>query len=259
MKITIRGPVFETNSSSEHTFMYLSKETFEKWRRGEVRMRGDYYPVCDLTDDDFITAEKKPDTVYGPQTNIGLEEEWMCECLNAVDSPAVQADLLYVLRKYFVGKKYNRIDFGKWNGSYVSMLLTFLRHHGDCVSIKDANKRHVDPEEWGLAKDEIAMLRNALFEIEGWEGINNEKYSEFCKIVNDLRNKEEITAEDLLVLWNIMYFEMNKQRIDDEKFRAFESALCKLEDHDVVYQNAHMDVIDNGKKVRIHIWGRDDG
>ena len=35
MKITIRGSVFETNSSSSHTFIHIKKETFEAWKRGE--------------------------------------------------------------------------------------------------------------------------------------------------------------------------------------------------------------------------------
>jgi len=36
MKITVRRSVFETNSSSSHTFIHASKETFEAWKKGEA-------------------------------------------------------------------------------------------------------------------------------------------------------------------------------------------------------------------------------
>jgi len=35
MKITIRTSLFETNSSSAHTFIHVSKETFEAWVLGQ--------------------------------------------------------------------------------------------------------------------------------------------------------------------------------------------------------------------------------
>ena len=183
MKMTIRGSVFETNSSSEHAFMYLSKELFEKWRRGEVRIRDDEYPVRDLRDSDFTFTRKRPDTVCGPQTDEYPEEEWLRQRLDSMDNPEVRGDLLYVMRKYLIGKDYSKVDFENWNGSYISMLMIYLRHHGDLVSREHADRKYADPEEWGEA---------------------------------DCRD-------------------------------------------DCLLQNAYMDVMDNGKNVRIHIWGRDDG
>ncbi|MDR0335205.1 MAG: hypothetical protein LBH69_04900 [Methanomassiliicoccaceae archaeon] len=168
--------------------MYMSKETFEKWRRGEVKIKGERYPVCDLTDDDFVIAKKKPDTVFGPQTNKYPKKEWLRKRLDAIDNPAVKADLLYVMRKYMIGKEFKDIDFEKWDGSYVFMLLIFMRHCGGYVSRKYADKRYVDPKDW----------------------------EEECE-----------EGEDY--------------------------------DEGSVDQDAYMDVIDNGKKIRIHIWGRDDG
>jgi len=52
MKITIRGSVFETNSSSEHSFIHMSKNTFEAWKRGKKRlkMRGDFRDMYDERD-----------------------------------------------------------------------------------------------------------------------------------------------------------------------------------------------------------------
>jgi hypothetical protein len=140
------------------------------------------------------------------------------------------------------------------------MLLIYMRHHGEHVPREDANKKYVDPEEWGPTYEEVlAVFRNALSEIEEWERINDEEYAEFRKIVNDLQDKEEMTKEDISALWSIMFFEMDEYEIEGEKFKAFYDAFNDLEGHDVVYQNAQMDVRDNGKNVRIHIWGRDDG
>ena len=188
MKITVRGSVFETNSSSDHAFMYLSKVMFEKWRHGEVRIRGNEYPVCDLRDSDFTTAEESPDTVYGPQTNEYPEKAWLRRRLDSMDNPEIRGDLLYVMRKYLIGKDYNKVDFGNRDGSYISMLLIYLRHHEECVLRKHANRKYVDPEEW---------------------------------------EEEDEEAED--------------------------------REDDLLIQNAYMDVMDDGKTVRIHIWGRDDG
>ena len=187
MKVTIRGPIFETNSSSEHTFMYLSKEMFEKWRRGEVKIAGGGYPVTNLTDDDFVATEKKPETVYDPQRDEDTENElsWI---LDAVDNPVVKADLLCAMRKCSFGKEYVSNDFEKWDGSYLYMLLIFLRHGGDCVYRKEANKKYVDPEDW-------------------------------------------------------------EEKDEDEEDH----------DYDSVYQSPYIEVMDNGKNVRIHIWGRDNG
>jgi len=260
MKTTIRGSVFETNSSSEHAFMYLSKEMFEKWRRGEVGIKGGGYPVCDLRDDDFTTTKERPDTVYDPLTNERPDEDWFGEYLDPIDDPVVRADLLHVLRRYFLGKKHYIENSETWDGSYISMLMIFMRHHGETVQRKHANKKYVDPEEWGPPYDEVlATFRNALCEIEEWEDINDEKNAKFRKIVNDLREKEEITEKDLSELWSVMFSEMDKYGIKDKKFRAFCDAFDDIEYYDVVYQNAHIDVTDSGKNVRIHIWGRDDG
>jgi hypothetical protein len=35
LKTTIRASVFETNSSSSHTYIHVTKETFEAWKRGK--------------------------------------------------------------------------------------------------------------------------------------------------------------------------------------------------------------------------------
>jgi len=263
MKITIRGPVFETNSSSEHTFMYLSKETFEKWRRGEVMIDGGGYPVCDLTDDDFVVTEEKPDTVFDPIGECPEEKEYR-ESLNEMDDSVIKEDVLHLMCRHFNDEEDYISNDENWDGSYISMLSIFFRHHGECVSRRDANKRYVDPEDWGPEFDEVlAAFRKALSDIEKWKGFNDEKYSEFRKIVDGLRDKknmtEETIREDLSDLWSIMFFDMEKHRIKDKEFKAFEEAFKNLYNLDCVYQEPYIELVEKEGKVRIHIWGRDDG
>jgi hypothetical protein len=223
-------------------------------------IKGGDYPVRDLTDNDFTRTKERPDTVYGLQTDEYPEDKWFRKRLDALDSPVIKADLLYVIRNYFIGKEYGEVDFEKWDGSYISMLLIYMRHGGDCIARKDANRKYVDPEEWGQTYDEaLAEFRKTLYEIEEWKDFNDEKYSEFRKVVKELRNKEEITPEDTLLVWNGLFSKLGKDEIEDEKFKEFVFAFSNLEDDDSVYQDAHLDFTDNGKNVRIHIWGRDDG
>jgi hypothetical protein len=59
MKTTVRGPVFETNSSSEHTFIHMSKNTFEAWKRREKIFRSEV-GSC-IGEADFIDAEEIED------------------------------------------------------------------------------------------------------------------------------------------------------------------------------------------------------
>jgi len=257
MKMTVRGSVFETNSSSEHAFMYLSKEMFEKWRRGEVGIKGGGYPVCDLTDDDLAVTEKKPDTVYDPQTDGHPDDNWFSDRLDPIDNPEVKEDLRYVMHKHSGSGRHCIENDENWDGSYISMLMIFLRQRSEHIFREHANRKYVDPEEWGPEYDEVlAAFRKALHEVEEWDGINDEKYAEFRKAVNDLREKEEITDEDISALGTICY-KAGMYETDDEKFKAFRDAFDYLESHDIVYQSPILDVRDNGKNVRIHIWGRD--
>ena len=58
MRMTIRRSVFETNSSSLHAFVRVSKKTFEEWKRGEKLLKeGCVY--CTYGEDDFVSADKK--------------------------------------------------------------------------------------------------------------------------------------------------------------------------------------------------------
>jgi len=260
MKTTIRTAIFETNSSSEHAFMHLSKEMFEKWRRGEVKVKDDDYPVCNLKDKDFTAAKEKPDTVYDTQTDEYPKDDWLRERLDAQDNPSMKADLLYVIRKYFMDEDHSVRDSDEWDGSYVAMLLTYMRHRGESVLREDANKKYTDPREWGQTYDEaLAVFRNALYKVEEWKGINDKKYSEFRKMINDLRNKGNITEDDISELWSTMMLKMECHKINDEKFNEFLIAFYDVYDHDMVYQEAYLDITDDGKNIKIHIWGRDDG
>jgi hypothetical protein len=238
--------------------MHLSKEMFEKWRRGEVKIKGEEYPVTDLSDGNFVIANKKPDPVYGPQTDEYPEDEYLRERLDAIDDPVVQADLLYVMRKYIMGKEFREIDFEKWDGSYVSMLLIYMRHHGESVRRKDANKKYIDPEEWEIPPEVIAEFRKALHDAMKWNRIDEAEFEALRTMINDLKDKEEIDEDELDALQNAVY-EIYFRDIKDEEIVALLNAADDFDIHFIPYQNAYMDVMDNGKNVRIHIWGRDDG
>lgn len=54
-KIQIRAGVFETNSSSVHTITICSRDTFDRWSKGEV-----FY--CDHTGE-WVTKEELPEKI----------------------------------------------------------------------------------------------------------------------------------------------------------------------------------------------------
>ena len=52
MKQIIRSNTFETNSSSAHSLIIISKDTFEKWKLGDLYL-SKYKWFNDITDEDF--------------------------------------------------------------------------------------------------------------------------------------------------------------------------------------------------------------
>lgn len=52
MKQIIRSNTFETNSSSAHSLIIISKDTFEKWKLGDLYL-SKYKWSNDITDEDF--------------------------------------------------------------------------------------------------------------------------------------------------------------------------------------------------------------
>jgi len=103
MKTTIRTSVFETNSSSSHTFIHASKETFEAWKRGEVYLidrewnkgkiiTGGFYNSA-YSEHDFTVKknikELKKEGGYGTMlrysdlleyySELGCDSVWRCE------------------------------------------------------------------------------------------------------------------------------------------------------------------------------------
>ena len=72
MKTTIRSVTFETNSSSSHIFVHMSKKTFESWMKAEnVLIRDGYAGAC--TEKDLEDLEKSAESEDGTH---GL-----CPCL----------------------------------------------------------------------------------------------------------------------------------------------------------------------------------
>jgi hypothetical protein len=103
MKTTIRTSVFETNSSSSHTFIHISKETFEAWKKGEVYLvdggmdkgkvfTGGFYNST-YNEQNFTVKKKlkelKKEGWYGTvlkykdlleyRSELGFELVWKCE------------------------------------------------------------------------------------------------------------------------------------------------------------------------------------
>jgi hypothetical protein len=60
MKTTIRTSVFETNSSSMHSFIYVSKDTLKAWENGEkiLKCKG---LITAHGEDDLVDADRKND------------------------------------------------------------------------------------------------------------------------------------------------------------------------------------------------------
>ena len=73
MKITIRRGVFETNSSSVHSFTIASGEEYDKFKKGELYIHR--YDLYFLTKEQYIEENKK-----------WLSEEQIKEILKCKDS-----------------------------------------------------------------------------------------------------------------------------------------------------------------------------
>jgi hypothetical protein len=76
---TIRQNTFETNSSSTHSICICTKDTFEKWKRGEVfnisNCWGDDYNILPQ-DRDFITKDEAIAFLkrYNPELDFNADD-----------------------------------------------------------------------------------------------------------------------------------------------------------------------------------------
>ena len=114
MKITIRASVFETNSSSSHSLIHMSKKMFDAWKKGEKVLRAD---GCIITETDIKDTASRTDS--------DDEDYW----------------------------------------TYEEFVESFEELEGECVFKSKAKKEYVDPEEWENSDDDDAVCQDAYMEV----------------------------------------------------------------------------------------------
>jgi len=143
----------------------ISRSTFEAWKRGEKRIGEFSSGSCDETyrEKDFIDNEEIcEDVVKAPESDECPDSERIRKHLDAVNSPEVRRDLLYVIHKYNLAERGWR-DINTWNrdGSYVFFLRYYMRQSDFGIQKKYVREEYVDPIEWEFMKDadEYAVVR----------------------------------------------------------------------------------------------------
>ncbi|MCL2786142.1 MAG: hypothetical protein FWD81_02840 [Methanomassiliicoccaceae archaeon] len=229
MKMTIRGSVFETNSSSSHTFIYVSKRVFEAWKRGEkiLSWRG---------------GKSIKENWNGKFMEIVKDE------LHGENSGCVWGDASFVNSDGF------EEDQGWWSGTYEGVTEYADAHFGECVPRLGAKEKYVDPEEWDMT-DNIATFREALITIRKWDKLGNVEFTSLRETLDRFKDDEETIEKDVDELIDMLYL-LDKREIEDEIFTAFREATEELENMSIVYQESYMDVEYDGDNVKVHIWGR---
>ena len=141
MKTTIRYCMFETNSSSEHTFILISKETFEAWKLGKIRI--------DRNKGDSIECVKNGEFIESMREELhGCEDGWVYE----------DADFKKGGWHGFISKR--------MSGTYENMMRYFESSHGSWVLKSEAKKEYVDPEDWEETCDGDVVEQRSCVEIE---------------------------------------------------------------------------------------------
>ena len=142
----------------------ISKSTFEAWRKGQKRV--EEFSSCSddrtYSEEDFVDDKKIcKDVVSIPISTKYPDSEYVRKRLDAVNSPEIRQDLLYVVHKYNLAKKWWDMDSKDWNGSYVFFLRRYMRLSDFGIPRKYAREEYVDPEEWEFMKDadEYAIVR----------------------------------------------------------------------------------------------------
>ncbi|MCL2786141.1 MAG: hypothetical protein FWD81_02835 [Methanomassiliicoccaceae archaeon] len=130
MRATIRGSVFETNSSSSHTFIHVSKETYEAWKKGKV------YLIDDERDRGKIITEGFYNSVYGE-------------------------------RDFTIKKSIKELKEEGWRGTILRYkdLLEYVSELGYATVWKcKAKKEHI-VEDWGAEEDHDCVLQKPYMEV----------------------------------------------------------------------------------------------
>jgi hypothetical protein len=130
MRTTFRASVFETNSSSSHTFIHITKETFEDWKKRDAFLIGRVW------DDRHISAGSFYKTSYDERHFATIKE-------------------IQELRK-------ERWKVSKT--SYEELLDYYSLLGGDLVLRRDANKRYIS-EDYGEGDDDDGVIQEPYMEV----------------------------------------------------------------------------------------------
>jgi len=140
----------------------ISKNTFEAWKKGKKRIRE--FSSCSnemYLEEDFIDNEEVCKDLVKPPASIKYpDSERTRKRLDAVNSPEIRNDLLYVIHKYRLAEEWWN-DKVVWDGSYVFFLRYYVGLYEFGIPRKYVREEYVDPEEWEFMKDtdEYAIVR----------------------------------------------------------------------------------------------------
>jgi len=104
MKIQVRNRVFETNSSSMHTFSYCDDDTYQAWERGELLYNVGY----DDEIPDWVTPEEaqKYDPHY-PYPPIEYGQRYLSDREYETEDGEYEERIFLTLEEYFTTIYYN--------------------------------------------------------------------------------------------------------------------------------------------------------
>ena len=144
--------MFETNSSSEHDFIHMSKKTFELWKCGKKRlkMRGYFHDFYDERDFEDSAQPVCPDD-WDSGTYRDIVKYYKGSCGETA-----------IKRK--AKKGYAEPDGWEY-GTYKGIVKYYKESGGGTVLKRNAKKEYVDPEEWEEADDDDAVFQHPYMEI----------------------------------------------------------------------------------------------
>ena len=148
----------------------IGKNTFEAWKKGEKRIK-EFRSCGNITykEEDFIDNKKICRDIVNATGPIECpDSERVRKRLGAVNCPEIKRDLMYVIHKDVLAKKWD-IESADWDGSYVFFLRYYMRLYAFGIPRKYAREEYVDPEEWEFMKDadEYAIvLQNPYMRVE---------------------------------------------------------------------------------------------
>ena len=206
MRTTFRTSVFETNSSSMNTFVYVSKRTLEEWKRGTVILKeGCLYRT--YGEKDFAGLDTKDGascigcTYEEVLSELGEEPyenedgenvdvlwwEWGRDCEVPTHTfirmgksmfeswkkgETILADGRFADAEYTeddllrIDEKQKWKDTYAWGGTYEGMREYFSKLKGGRILKSEADREYADPEEWEAAEADDPVFQRPFMRSE---------------------------------------------------------------------------------------------